>query len=168
MTRSPEKTGDRLPLVFGPRAPQRSPRPVSQAASHGMRVPAGLQQEWQRESEWLTRLPELVRECVEQWGLELEEPFDTPNSLVVPAGDYVLKLNVPSHYEADHEADALDCWAGRGAVRLLARDDRMRALLIERCRPGTRLADSAVDDHSVVAGLLPKLWVKSGDRRHSD
>ena len=43
-------------------------------------------------------------------------------SLVVPAGDVVLKLNAPSHLEADHEADALAHWGGRGAVRLLARE----------------------------------------------
>ena len=64
------------------------------------------------------------------------QPFDTPRSLVVPAGGAVLKLNAPSHFEADHEADALACWDGRGAVRLLARDDERRALLLERCVPG--------------------------------
>ena len=31
---------------------------------------------------------------------------------------------------------ALAAWAGEGAVRLLARDDQRRALLLERCRPG--------------------------------
>lgn len=128
-----------------------------------MRIPAALEQEWQREPEWLERLPALVHECAEQWELEPEEPFDTPHSLVVGAGDQVLKLNAPSHHEADHEADALDCWAGKGAVRLVRRDDTKRALLIERCRPGTRLTDSAVDHQSVVGDLLPKLSIEPGD-----
>ena len=87
-------------------------------------------------AEWLERLPRLAAECAAEWDLELEEPFDTPRSLVVPAGGAVLKLNAPSHFEADHEADALACWDGRGAVRLLARDDERRALLLERCVPG--------------------------------
>ena len=81
-------------------------------------------------------LPRLAAECAAAWDLELEEPYDTPRSLVVPAGGAVLKLNAPSHFEADHEADALACWDGQGAVRLLARDDERRALLLERCVPG--------------------------------
>jgi streptomycin 6-kinase len=105
----------------------------------------------------LEALPQLAAECAERWGLALEEPVDTPISLVVPAGDAVLKLNAPSHFEADHEADALALWAGRGAVRLLARDDVRRALLLERCRPGTTLAEADVDAVPVVTALLPRL-----------
>ena len=57
-----------------------------------------------------------------EWSLALEEPIDTPHSLVVPAGDVVLKLNAPSHTEADTEPDALAVWGGKEAVRLVARD----------------------------------------------
>ena len=73
---------------------------------------------WRTEPAWLDELPDLVAECAEQWELELETPVDTPHSLVVPAGDVVLKLNAPSHWEADQEPDALERWGGRGAVRL--------------------------------------------------
>jgi streptomycin 6-kinase len=122
-----------------------------------MRLPAALAEEWSHDPDWLAALPRLVAECAAVWDLELESPIDTPNSLVVPAGPSVLKLNAPSHFEADTEADALELWGGRGAVRLLARDDERRALLIERCVPGTRLWDTGVDDASVVADLLPRL-----------
>jgi streptomycin 6-kinase len=125
-----------------------------------VRVPAALADEWRREADWLASLPRLAAECADLWGLELEEPVDTPHSLVVPAGDAVLKLNAPSHFEADHEGEALAQWNGSGAVRLLARDDARRALLIERCRPGTRLWDAAVDEAGVVADLLPRLWLE--------
>ena len=111
-----------------------------------MRIPEGLDKEWRHEREWLDALPRLVAECAALWDLELEEPYDTPGSLVVPAGAAVLKLNAPSHFEADHEADALACWDGRGAVRLLARDDERRALLLERCVPGGTLAEANVDE----------------------
>jgi streptomycin 6-kinase len=122
-----------------------------------VRIPQELADTWQHEPEWLADLPRLAAECAELWRLELEEPIDTPRSLVVPAGDAVLKLNAPSHYEADHEAEALVRWDGAGAVRLLARDDERRALVCERCRPGTRLWDAAVDQAGVVTELLPRL-----------
>jgi streptomycin 6-kinase len=125
-----------------------------------VRVPQALRDEWAREPDWLADLPRLAADCAERFRLELEEPFDTPHSLVVPAGDVVLKLNAPGHFEADHEAEALERWAGRGAARLVARDDERRALLIERCRPGTRLWDAGVDEPEVVATLLPRLRIE--------
>jgi streptomycin 6-kinase len=123
-----------------------------------MRIPKALADEWRHEPDWLANLPRLVAECAAMWDLELEEPIETPHSLVVPTGTAVLKLNAPSHFEADHEAEALARWAGAGAVRLLARDDQRRALVIERCRPGTQLWDAGVDQPAVVADLLPQLW----------
>ena len=116
-----------------------------------------LAHEWGREPDWLAALPGLAAECAARWNLELEEPVGTPHSFVVPAGDAMLKLNAPSHFEADHEADALAAWDGAGAVRLLARDDARRALLLERCRPGTRLAGTGADAIGVVLGLLARL-----------
>jgi streptomycin 6-kinase len=65
-------------------------------------------------------------------------------SLAVPAGDAVLKINFP-HPESVREPDALAHWAGDGAVRLLARDDARRALLLERAEPGTPLWAEADD-----------------------
>jgi streptomycin 6-kinase len=88
--------------------------------------------------------------------LRLEEPFASSHvSLAVPAGDAVLKLNFP-HAESAREPDALAHWAGDGAVRLLARDDARRALLIERARPGTPLWDTDDDaaTHAAVAQYL--------------
>ena len=122
-----------------------------------MHLPPALLAEWRHEPQWLTSLPVLVAACVEQWSLELEEPIDTAHGLVIPAGEVVLKLNAPSHFEADHEAEALEYWSGDGAVRVVARDDARRAFICERCRPGTPLWDLDVDQVSVVAELLPRL-----------
>ena len=118
---------------------------------------------------WVKRLPRLVDECVEQWSLEVGEPFPYAfASLALPATlrdgtEAVLKVCFP-HRESEHEADALARWNGNGAVRLLAHDRERSALLIERCRPGTPLhelgADAALD---VVVGLLPRLWVPAGE-----
>ena len=128
-----------------------------------MQLPQALREEWAREADWLAALPGLAVECAERWGLDLEEPVATPHSLVVPAGDVVLKLNAPSHFEADHEADALAQWGGNGAVRLVARGDERRALLIERCRPGTRLRDADADEAAVVCGVLARLSADPGE-----
>jgi streptomycin 6-kinase len=128
-----------------------------------IRLPASFAEQWCHEPEWLAAVPDLVADCAAKWDLALEEPIDTPHSLVIPIGAAVLKLNAPTHYEADTEADALEVWDGRGAVRLLARDDERRAFLMERCVPGTRLWDAAGDETEVVADLLPRLQLELGD-----
>ena len=74
----------------------------------------------------------------------------------------VIKLQFPDR-ESEHEADALEVWDGNGAVRLLARDDERRALLLERLQPGTPLSghDGALE---VILGLLPRLWRRPAGR----
>jgi streptomycin 6-kinase len=81
----------------------------------------------------------------------------------LPDGEpVVLKLVYP-HRESEHEGDALELWDGEGAVRLLARDDELRALLLERCEPGTYLSRRAQDEAlDVLIGLLPRLWKPAG------
>jgi len=130
-----------------------------------MRLPHALVSTWSDEQDWVDALPRLASECADRWSLTLEDPVDSPHSLVIPAGDVVLKLNAPSHREADTEADALDRWGGHGAVQLRGRDDVRRALLIERCVPGTQLWSAEVDETEVVAELLPRLQIRT-DVRH--
>jgi streptomycin 6-kinase len=122
-------------------------------------LPRPLVETWGHERQWLDELPQLVRECAQRWSLHLEAPIETPYSLVIPAGDAVLKLIAPSDADARHEREALALWRGRGAVRLLGRDDERGALLIERCVPGTRLWDADVDEIDVIGGLLPRLQI---------
>ncbi|MGH3031926.1 MAG: aminoglycoside phosphotransferase family protein [Gaiellaceae bacterium] len=131
-----------------------------------MRIPPALDW-WRGESggaEWLERLPRLVAECADLWRLRLGEPFDAQISLVVPAElpdgtPAVLKLNFPEP-ESEHEADALEHWHGHGAVHLLAHDPERRALLVERCEPGTQLWDIPDEEEAnrIAAGVLRRLW----------
>jgi streptomycin 6-kinase len=113
---------------------------------------------------WLERVPELVADCAEEWGLALGEPYQLGAAGYAVRADLpdrtpaVLKLINP-HREAEHEADALAQWDGGGAVRLLSRNDERWALLLERCEPGTPLAEIGADRAlDVLLELLPRLW----------
>lgn len=134
-----------------------------------LRVPDGLSPF--RASEegraWLDALPGLFEGAVRRWSLRPGDPFPYAYaSLAVPAAlpdgtEAVLKLAFP-HREGEHEADALRRWAGSGAVRLLDDDPATGALLLERCRPGRPLAESADDALDVITGLLSRTWVPAG------
>jgi streptomycin 6-kinase len=132
-----------------------------------LQVPAGL--DWWRlqpgGAEWLERLPRLVAECGELWGLEVGSAYAGSHvSLVAPAvrddeSRAVLKINFPDA-ESEHEPDALSHWDGRGAVRLLASDRERSALLVERCEPGTALWEVGNEEeaNTIAAGVLRRLW----------
>jgi len=122
---------------------------------------------------WLERVPELVAECVEEWQLELGEPYEAGaagyavRAALTDGTPTVLKLIYP-HREAEHEADALGAPAGNGAVRLLARDDARSAMLLERCEPGTALAENGGEKAlDVLVELLPRHWVRAGEPFHT-
>jgi streptomycin 6-kinase len=132
-----------------------------------VRIPAEL--EWWRGepggAQWLDRLPQLVDECAETWSLRIGEPYSGGKVAWVAPAELadgtraVLKINFPER-ESEHEADALAFWAGEGAVRLLAEDAGRRALLIERCEPGTQLWAEPDGEETlrIAAGVLRSLW----------
>ncbi|MET8350011.1 MULTISPECIES: aminoglycoside phosphotransferase family protein [unclassified Micromonospora] len=135
-----------------------------------MDLPEGL--DWVRASPagraWLATLPTWLTECTERWSLRLGSPFRYAYaSLALPADlpdgtPAVLKLQYPDE-DSRHEADALAHWDGDGAIRPLAHDPERRALLVERCQPGTPLHELPVDRAlDAVTGLLPRLWRPAG------
>ena len=122
---------------------------------------------------WLERVPDLVAQCVEEWGLQLGEPYPSGAAgyavrTQLPDGrPAVLKLIYPDR-ESEHEADALALWDGHGAVQLFARDDDLSAMVIERCEPGTTLAAAGADVAlNALIALLPRLWVETGEPFHT-
>ncbi len=119
--------------------------------------------------QWLAELPARLTTCAQRWSLRVGPPFGYAfASLVVPADlpdgtRAVLKLQFPDS-ESEHEATALRRWDGDGAVRLLAHDPDLRALLVERCDPGTPLHALPLDDAlDAVVALLPRLWLPAGE-----
>jgi len=105
----------------------------------------------------------LAAAVARDWELRLGDPYPRGAAGYVVRAELadgtpaVLKLQ-HSHREDEHEADALERWAGDGAVRLLRRDDERHALLLERCEPGTPLSEGAGDPLGVLIGSLPRLW----------
>ena len=71
----------------------------------------------------------------------------------------VVKIHTDDDTESLQEPEALCFWNGRGAVRLINWDPASRAMLIERCVPGTPLGTS-YDEASIeiAAAILRRLW----------
>ena len=113
----------------------------------------------------MRELEQAAHEVASDWGLELGAPYALSRySFVAPAGpDAVLKITPAEDDESDHEADALELWAGDGAVRLLRRDAARRALLMERADPGTDISALPEDEATaIVVVLAPRLWRPAG------
>ena len=115
---------------------------------------------------WLKHLPSLVEKLKHLWGFEWDGPLsgEEPSCSYVAAvlcrdgTSAVLKIALP-HMEGEHEVHGLRFWDGDATVRLLAADENLGALLLERCRPGTTLRTlSEFDQDLVVSRLLRRLW----------
>jgi streptomycin 6-kinase len=121
---------------------------------------------------WIAGLPAIVADLASRWSLQVGEPFQPGGQcswtapVTDPAGaGLVLKVafRFPGGEERD-EAAGLRIWDGNGAARLYAahESESARALLIERCMPGTPLGQSLPEPEQdqVVAGLLRQLWAQ--------
>ncbi|QGN59432.1 kinase [Nostocoides sp. HKS02] len=124
--------------------------------------------------QWADRLPRLLADLLDDWGLVPSGPSTAGSSaLVVPVlrdGDtFALKLAWP-HLEGREEPLALRHWDGHGAVRMVAADPSRGALLLELLDGAKDLTGVAVDlACEVVGALLAELNVPApqGFRRLS-
>ncbi len=117
--------------------------------------------EWRQ---WLAALPDSIGELRRRWSLDLGAPYPTAScAWVAPAvrsdgTRAVLKVQMP-HMEAADEIAGLRFWGGAGTVALIDADPAHRALLLERCEPGTPLREMPEAEQDVViAGLLRRMW----------
>ena len=133
-------------------------------------MPAPLVAAAEREGRqgWLASLPATVRRLEAQWSFTAGEPFQPggQTAWVGPArrgGEALVVKVLWRHPEAEHEADGLSAWDGKGTVRLHAAcevDAETMALLLERCRPGTDLGVLPEPEQDVVvAQLLRRMWI---------
>lgn len=115
---------------------------------------------------WLEALPVVAQELKDRWSLSPDAPLsgEEPSCSYVEAvcrsdgTPAVLKISMP-HMEQEHEADGLRVWNGEPTVRLIESDDEIRAMLLERCYPGTtlRVLDEC-DQDIVISDLLRRMW----------
>src|SRR5690348_9678159 len=132
------------------------------------KIPAQLAANCRRTPEradWLRRLPDVLGGLEHRWSLTLDAPFDSPDAscawvapVILSDGTRaVLKLGMP-HLEAEHEIHGLRFWDGEATVRLLAADEGLGAMLLERCEPGTLLrALPEPEQDLVISQLLRRL-----------
>ena len=113
------------------------------------RIPDGVAANCRKSPErmaWLEGLPAVVQELEHRWELTPDAPLsgEEPRCSYVEAvrrpdgTPAVLKISMP-HMEQEQETDGLRLWNGDPTVRLLESDDELRAMLLERCQPGTTL-----------------------------
>lgn len=116
---------------------------------------------------WLLEIPRLLVELEQSWDLRIEAPYELSYNYVAAATSgsgvaCVVKLTVPGSSGLAREAAALECFAGRGSVRLLARDSRRGALLLERADPGRPLAEWGPGRDSeataILCSVMQRLW----------
>jgi streptomycin 6-kinase len=109
---------------------------------------------------WLARLPGLEAELAARWRFTAGP--ELPGGLLslvrdvtlADGGEAVLKIGY--WWRTHDEIAALRAWQGRPAPSLLAADEALGAMLLERIRPGKRPAEVSATD---VAVLLRHLHV---------
>lgn len=121
-------------------------------------VAATLKRAGEAGRRWIADLPGLVDRLCRQWNLEVDgPPMHGYLGLVIPVrrkGEAcVLKVSLGDESSVD-EALALAVWDGRGAVRLLAEEPTLGALLLERLDHRRSLGDLAIGEALTIAGQL--------------
>ncbi|MGK5637102.1 aminoglycoside phosphotransferase family protein [Streptomyces sp. URMC 126] len=110
---------------------------------------------------WLARLPGIVEDLLGRWRCHRDgSVVHGQVGVVVPVRRQdgtpaVLKVSFP-HPGNVHEPDAFAVWGGRGAVRLLERDDARFAMLLERADGGSLADLPDADEAMAEAGRLAR------------
>jgi len=114
---------------------------------------------------WIDRLPGIVASYLERWALTPDGPvMHGFMGIAVPvrrAGGEPTVLKVAwQDGDVSWEARALAAWGGRGAIRLLERDEPAGVLLVERLDPARSARElSGVDAARVLGQVCRRLAV---------
>ncbi len=121
---------------------------------------------------WIDTLPALIKDLCQHWNLTVDGPvMHGYLGLVIPVRRVeelcVLKVSWLDESTSE-EAMALSAWNGQGAVRLLASQPALGALLLERLDSRHSLNDVEIAEAVEVAGrLLRRLAIPAPSGFHS-
>ena len=114
--------------------------------------------------DWLKKIPDIIKKCEKKWSIKASAPFELSYNYVTPVlrsddTPAVLKIGFPRDREFQTEIDALDAYAGRGAVKLLQADKKNAVILIDQVIPGTPLSTVKDDDEAtrIIASVIRTL-----------
>ncbi len=110
--------------------------------------------------DWLAKLPAYVEELAQRWNLTFGRVFaDATEAFVVEAGvDTVLKVGLPTAERAS-ELTVLRLAAGDGCVKLLAADDELGAMLLERLGRTLHTLELPVQQrHAILVDTAQRVW----------
>lgn len=129
---------------------------------------ATVAREGEAGSAWVAALPDLVQAMCERWSLVVDGPvMHGYLGLVFPVrrADEPCVLKVSWADESTTgEVAALTAWSGRGAVRLLAFEPALNAMLLERLNFRRSLNNVGIDEAVSIAGsLLRRLAIPAPD-----
>jgi streptomycin 6-kinase len=124
-------------------------------------------------SDWLERLPGILRSIEQRWSLTLQAPFQPLSYNYVASAhrkdgsSVVMKAGVPNP-ELTSEVEALRHYGGNGAVFLLEASPEEGLLLLERLQPGVPVLQ--LDDDrkatSIAIQVMRQLWKPALPENH--
>jgi streptomycin 6-kinase len=114
---------------------------------------------------WLKQLPDLLKSLTKELNCKIEKRCANLSynfvafATLKDGNKAALKCGVPNH-EFKNEINALENYAGNGAVKLIAKNAKKGWLLEERCIPGKNLLSLKNDEKAttVALNLMQQLW----------
>jgi streptomycin 6-kinase len=113
---------------------------------------------WPGGKRWLADLPRLIRSQCAKWELRISgQLMHGSNAVVIPVtrtdGNFALRLARPGS-PVTEEIQALEFWAGRGTVELVAADPGRGAMLLELLAGHDSLNDRPVAEAMPLLGQM--------------
>lgn len=113
---------------------------------------------------WIKRLPSILATCEDRWHLTIGPPvhnlsFNYVASAVLADGtEVMIKTGLTDEFPA--QPKMLQHVNGSGMVRLLTYDETLKAMLMERLRPGVSLRTVKNDELAmqIAADVMRKIW----------
>ena len=123
-------------------------------------------------AKWLGNLPQILQEIEKNWSVKAQKPYKNLSyHYVAPCicadkREAVLKIGFPEDDSVVfREAEMLEIYRGKGAIKILDKDERLFALLLEKAAPGENLVGVCQKDDEraieIAIGVMKNIWRKA-------